>query len=130
MMSTLAMRIGCDHALASAVRPSIAAAMVIAEPVSGKLFTIVDFGRTVAGKCQKSDNNRRAPCENRPDFLGGGRLVSDNRVSRRPTPCSAVLTIPGIVEAQGRTNLHTLPRVAWDGRERSLRMMRVDPFRD
>jgi hypothetical protein len=38
---------------------------------------------------------------------------------------SAVSTIPGIVEAQGRTNLHTLPRVAWDGRERSLRMMRV-----
>ena len=38
---------------------------------------------------------------------------------------SAVSTIPGIVEAQGRTNLHALPRVAWDGRERSLRMMRV-----
>jgi peptidoglycan/xylan/chitin deacetylase (PgdA/CDA1 family) len=38
---------------------------------------------------------------------------------------SAVSTIPGIVEAQGRTNLHALPRVAWDGQERSLRMMRV-----
>lgn len=38
---------------------------------------------------------------------------------------SAVSTIAGIVEAQGRTNLHALPRIAWDGRVRSLRMMRV-----
>jgi peptidoglycan/xylan/chitin deacetylase (PgdA/CDA1 family) len=38
---------------------------------------------------------------------------------------SAVSTIPGIVGAQGRTNLHALPRIAWDGRQRSLRMMRV-----
>jgi peptidoglycan/xylan/chitin deacetylase (PgdA/CDA1 family) len=38
---------------------------------------------------------------------------------------SAVSTMPGIVEAKGYTNLHALPRVAWDGRQRSLRMMRV-----
>ncbi|MFH0298712.1 polysaccharide deacetylase family protein [Bradyrhizobium sp. 31Argb] len=38
---------------------------------------------------------------------------------------SAVSSIGGIVEAQGRTNLHVLPRVCWDGRLRSLRMMRV-----
>jgi peptidoglycan/xylan/chitin deacetylase (PgdA/CDA1 family) len=38
---------------------------------------------------------------------------------------SAVSTIPGIVEAEGRTNLHALPRISWDGRVRSLRMMRV-----
>jgi peptidoglycan/xylan/chitin deacetylase (PgdA/CDA1 family) len=38
---------------------------------------------------------------------------------------SAVSTIPGIVDAEGRTNLHALPRIAWDGRVRSLRMMRV-----
>jgi hypothetical protein len=38
---------------------------------------------------------------------------------------SAVSTIPGIVEAEGRTNLRALPRIAWDGRVRSLRMMRV-----
>ncbi len=38
---------------------------------------------------------------------------------------SAVSTISGIVEAQGRTNLHALPRIAWDGRERSLRMLCV-----
>jgi peptidoglycan/xylan/chitin deacetylase (PgdA/CDA1 family) len=38
---------------------------------------------------------------------------------------SAVSSIGGIVEAQGRTNLHVLPRVSWDGRQHSLRMMRV-----
>jgi peptidoglycan/xylan/chitin deacetylase (PgdA/CDA1 family) len=38
---------------------------------------------------------------------------------------SAATAIPGVVEAEGRTNLHALPRLAWDGRQRSLRMMRV-----
>jgi len=38
---------------------------------------------------------------------------------------SAVSAIPGVVEIRGYTNLHALPRVAWDGRQRSLRMMRV-----
>ncbi len=38
---------------------------------------------------------------------------------------SAASTIAGIVEAEGRTNLHALPRIAWDGRSRSLRAMRV-----
>ena len=38
---------------------------------------------------------------------------------------SAVSAISGVVEAEGRTNLHALPRIAWDGRQRSLRVMRV-----
>jgi peptidoglycan/xylan/chitin deacetylase (PgdA/CDA1 family) len=38
---------------------------------------------------------------------------------------SAVSSIPGIVEAAGRTNLYALPRISWDGRLRSLRAMRV-----
>ncbi|MEP6840077.1 MAG: polysaccharide deacetylase family protein [Bradyrhizobium sp.] len=38
---------------------------------------------------------------------------------------SAVSSIPGVVEPKGYTNLYALPRVAWDGRQRSLRMMRV-----
>jgi len=38
---------------------------------------------------------------------------------------SAVTTVPGIVESAGRTNLYALPRIAWDGRWRSLRIMRV-----
>jgi len=38
---------------------------------------------------------------------------------------SAVSAISGVVEPEGRTNLHALPRIAWDGRQRSLRVMRV-----
>jgi peptidoglycan/xylan/chitin deacetylase (PgdA/CDA1 family) len=38
---------------------------------------------------------------------------------------SAVSAIPGVVESAGRTNLHALPRVTWDGRRRSLRVMRA-----
>lgn len=38
---------------------------------------------------------------------------------------SAVTAIPGVVEAEGRTNLRALPRISWDGRVRSLRMLRV-----
>jgi peptidoglycan/xylan/chitin deacetylase (PgdA/CDA1 family) len=38
---------------------------------------------------------------------------------------SAVSAISGVVEAEGRTNLHALPRISWDGRQRSLRAMRV-----
>lgn len=38
---------------------------------------------------------------------------------------SAVSTISGIVDAEGRTNLRALPRISWDGRMRSLRMLRV-----
>jgi peptidoglycan/xylan/chitin deacetylase (PgdA/CDA1 family) len=38
---------------------------------------------------------------------------------------SAVSTISGIIETEGRTNLHALPRISWDGRRRSLRAMRA-----
>jgi peptidoglycan/xylan/chitin deacetylase (PgdA/CDA1 family) len=38
---------------------------------------------------------------------------------------SAVSAIPGTVQTAGRSNLHALPRIAWDGRLRSLRAMRV-----
>lgn len=38
---------------------------------------------------------------------------------------SAASALSGVVEAEGRINLHALPRVAWDGRTRSLRIMRV-----
>ena len=42
-----------------------------------------------------------------------------------PLPASAATVLPAVVESKGYTNLHALPRVAWDGRQRSLRMMRV-----
>lgn len=38
---------------------------------------------------------------------------------------SAASAIPGVVDTAGRTNLHALPRIAWDGRQRSLRALRV-----
>jgi peptidoglycan/xylan/chitin deacetylase (PgdA/CDA1 family) len=38
---------------------------------------------------------------------------------------SAASAISGVVEAEGRTNLHALPRISWDGRRDSLRVMRV-----
>jgi peptidoglycan/xylan/chitin deacetylase (PgdA/CDA1 family) len=38
---------------------------------------------------------------------------------------SAVTAIPGVVETEGRTSLYALPRIDWDGRRRSLRVMRV-----
>ena len=41
---------------------------------------------------------------------------------------SAASAISGVVETEGRTNLHALPRIAWDGRQRSLRAMRVIAF--
>ncbi len=38
---------------------------------------------------------------------------------------SAASAIPGVIEAAGRTNLYSFPRIAWDGRRLSLRAMRV-----
>jgi peptidoglycan/xylan/chitin deacetylase (PgdA/CDA1 family) len=38
---------------------------------------------------------------------------------------SAASALSGVVEPAGRTNLHALPRISWDGRLRSLRAMRV-----
>lgn len=38
---------------------------------------------------------------------------------------SAVSSIPGVVHNSGRSDLHALPRVAWDGRLQSLRALRV-----
>jgi peptidoglycan/xylan/chitin deacetylase (PgdA/CDA1 family) len=38
---------------------------------------------------------------------------------------SAVTAVPGVIWPQRRSDLHELPRIAWDGRRRSLRAMRV-----
>jgi peptidoglycan/xylan/chitin deacetylase (PgdA/CDA1 family) len=38
---------------------------------------------------------------------------------------SATSAISDVVEAEGRTNLQALPRISWDGRQQSLRAMRV-----
>jgi peptidoglycan/xylan/chitin deacetylase (PgdA/CDA1 family) len=38
---------------------------------------------------------------------------------------SAVTSIPGVIKANGGSDLHALPRLAWDGRRTSLRALRV-----
>ena len=38
---------------------------------------------------------------------------------------SAVTTLPGTVKPDGRSDLHALPRIAWDGRQQSLAVMRA-----
>jgi len=38
---------------------------------------------------------------------------------------SAASSIGGVVQAEGRTDLHALPRIAWEGRIRSLRALKV-----
>jgi hypothetical protein len=47
------MRLALDHAFASAVGLSIAAAMVIAKPVFGELFTFFGFGRPLQRNVKK-----------------------------------------------------------------------------
>jgi peptidoglycan/xylan/chitin deacetylase (PgdA/CDA1 family) len=58
-----------------------------------------------------------------------GDRASFNRqhvmLAREAGFASAVTALPGVVQAEGRSNLHALPRIAWDGRQRSLRAMRV-----
>jgi peptidoglycan/xylan/chitin deacetylase (PgdA/CDA1 family) len=58
-----------------------------------------------------------------------GDLASFNRqhvgLARAAGFASAVTALPGVVRAEGRSNLHALPRIAWDGRQSSLRVMRV-----
>jgi len=39
--------------------------------------------------------------------------------------CQCVTALPGVIQTEGRSNLHALPRIAWDGRQSSLRAMRV-----
>jgi peptidoglycan/xylan/chitin deacetylase (PgdA/CDA1 family) len=58
----------------------------------------------------------------------GDRAAFDRQhvmLARKAGFASAVTALPGVIEAEGRSNLHALPRIAWDGRQHSLRVMRV-----
>jgi len=55
----------------------------------------------------------------------GSWLRQHTRMAEEAGFASAASAIPGIVESEGRTHLHALPRISWDGRRRSLRAMRV-----
>ncbi len=51
--------------------------------------------------------------------------LRDVTMARQAGFASAVTSVPGVVLPDGRSNLHALPRLTWDGRRRSLRALRV-----
>jgi len=58
--------------------------------------------------------------------LDGSEEIARLRVATPQHDYAAtVKAIAGVVESAGQTGLHELPRLAWDGRLRSLRAMRV-----
>lgn len=81
----------------------------------------ITMGRVVAKSALSSDSGHFA-------FPFGGEtsfnrrhvgMLADGGFS------SAVTSVPGIVQPNGRSDLHALPRLAWDGRRTSLRALRV-----
>src|SRR5206468_10368453 len=81
-MSMPAMRLAFDHVPASAVRSSIAAAMVIAEPVLYEIVYNFRLWPTFAGKCQQRVIQRCAAGQ-RDCMVEGGTLTSDLGILRR-----------------------------------------------
>jgi peptidoglycan/xylan/chitin deacetylase (PgdA/CDA1 family) len=51
--------------------------------------------------------------------------LRDVKMAQQAGFASAVTSLPGVVLPDGRSDLHALPRLAWDGRRRSLRALRV-----
>jgi peptidoglycan/xylan/chitin deacetylase (PgdA/CDA1 family) len=81
----------------------------------------VTMGRAVAEAALRREVRHLSyPFGDRPSFRRAHVVMAEEAGF-----ASAVSTIPGVVEAAGRTNLRALPRVNWDGRMRSLRAMRV-----
>ncbi|MFK4648432.1 peptidoglycan/xylan/chitin deacetylase (PgdA/CDA1 family) [Bradyrhizobium ottawaense] len=79
------------------------------------------MGKAVAEAAFRRDVRHLAfPFGDRTSFRRGHVVMAEEAGF-----ASAVSTIPGIVDAEGRTNLRALPRISWDGRVRSLRMLRV-----
>jgi peptidoglycan/xylan/chitin deacetylase (PgdA/CDA1 family) len=78
------------------------------------------MGRAVAEAAFHRDVRHFAyPFGDRTDFRRQHVVMADEAGF-----ASAATAISGIIDAEGRTNLHALPRVNWDGRQRSLRVMR------
>jgi peptidoglycan/xylan/chitin deacetylase (PgdA/CDA1 family) len=79
------------------------------------------MGRAVAGAAFQRDVRHFAyPFGDRASWLRKHAVMAEEAGF-----ISAASAVPGVVEAEGRTSLHALPRIAWDGRRRSLRAMRV-----
>jgi peptidoglycan/xylan/chitin deacetylase (PgdA/CDA1 family) len=59
-------------------------------------------------------------------FGGQGTFGPREMLLAREAGCiAAVSTKPGVIRADGQSDLMALPRIAWDGRRRSLRALRV-----
>jgi peptidoglycan/xylan/chitin deacetylase (PgdA/CDA1 family) len=81
----------------------------------------ISMGRAVAQSAFHRDITHFA-------YPFGDRASFDRQhvmLAREAGFATAATALPGMVQAEGRSNLHALPRIAWDGRERSLRAMRV-----
>jgi peptidoglycan/xylan/chitin deacetylase (PgdA/CDA1 family) len=59
--------------------------------------------------------------------FGGGAAFRPQHVAMAEEAgfASAATAIAGVVQAEGRTNLRALPRIPWDGRQQSIRALRV-----
>lgn len=81
----------------------------------------ITMGRAVAASALPRDSGHFA-------FPFGDRTSFDDRHIRMLTQAgfaSGVTSIPGVVQPDGRSNPHALPRLVWDGRRTSLRALRV-----
>jgi peptidoglycan/xylan/chitin deacetylase (PgdA/CDA1 family) len=69
---------------------------------------------------------RRDPLHLAYPFGGRGSFKKRHAVMAAEAGfASAVTSVAGVVRADGRTDLHALPRIAWDGQRRSMRALRV-----
>jgi hypothetical protein len=81
----------------------------------------ISMGRAVAQSAFHRDVKHFA-------YPFGDRASFDRQhvmLTREAGFASAVTALPGVIQAEGRSNLHAMPRIAWDGRQHSLRVMRV-----
>jgi hypothetical protein len=94
---------------------------VLANLKDADAFREMTMGRAVAQAAFRRDVRHFAfPFGDRASF--GRQHVA---MAEEAGFASAASAIPGVVQTEGRTSLHALPRVAWDGRQHSLRAMRV-----
>ena len=94
---------------------------VMANLKDADAFREMAMGRAVAQAAFRRDVRHFAfPFGDRVSFLRQHVAMAEEAGF-----ASAASAVPGVVQTEGRTGLHALPRVAWDGRQHSLRAMRV-----
>jgi len=81
----------------------------------------MSMGRAVAEAALHRDFGHFAYPFGDPSSFGG----RDVKLAKEAGFASAVTALPGVVQADGATNPHALPRIPWDGRTRSLAVLRA-----